>query len=198
MTYIAEPILNIVTIVSVGGPPHVADRAGVSEGLTPLFERSRHRDAGRIWRVQNALARLSRRRRSRTSPSQRRSRMSLAASITTMTFKGVDTTGTSGSAAIGATGSGQCAVGRADGDLTTTRANSVVAGVGTDWDNAVVRTVASGQTMVHQYLPAVGDTYWVQRTTSPVPASGTTVTINDSAPTADRFNLTICEIRSGG
>jgi hypothetical protein len=36
----------------------------------------------------------------------------------------------------------------------------------------------------------------VQRMTNPVAAAGTSVTINDTAPTADRYNLTICEIRS--
>jgi hypothetical protein len=41
----------------------------------------------------------------------------------------------------------------------------------------------------------VGDTFWVQRVTNPIPASGTSVTINDTAPTTDRYNLTICEIR---
>jgi hypothetical protein len=72
-----------------------------------------------------------------------------------------------------------------------------VIGVGNDWDNGIARTVGNGQTMVHQYLAAVGDTFWVQRVTSPVAASGTVVTINDTAPTADRYNLTICEILVG-
>ena len=56
------------------------------------------------------------------------------------------------------------------------------------------RTLGTGQTLVHQYLTSVGDTSWVQRRTSPTPLSGTTVTINDTAPTTDRFNLSICEI----
>ena len=66
--------------------------------------------------------------------------------------------------------------------------------VGNDWDNAAARTVGPNQTLVHQYLATVGDTFWVQRTTNAVPAAGTSVTINDSAPTTDRYNLTICEI----
>ena len=49
------------------------------------------------------------------------------------------------------------------------------------------RTVGTGQTLVHQYLTPTGDTYWVQRETNPVPASGTVVTINDTAPTKDRY-----------
>jgi hypothetical protein len=50
--------------------------------------------------------------------------------------------------------------------------------------------------MVNQYLATIGDTYWVQRTTNAVAATGTSVTINDTAPAGDRYNLTICEIRA--
>jgi hypothetical protein len=48
--------------------------------------------------------------------------------------------------------------------------------------------------MVHQLLSSNGDTYWVQRQTATTPLSGTSVTINDTAPTGDRYNLAICEI----
>jgi hypothetical protein len=71
-----------------------------------------------------------------------------------------------------------------------------VVGVGNDFDRAVARTVGSGQTLVHQLLSSTGDTYWVQRQTSPTPSSGTTVTINDTAPTNDSYNLAICEVRA--
>ena len=86
-------------------------------------------------------------------------------------------------------------VGAPTATLVTTRNNSWVFGVGNDFDNAIARTMGAGQTLVHQYLPPVGDTYWVQRTINPTPLAGTSVTINDTAPTADRSNLTICEIR---
>jgi hypothetical protein len=112
-----------------------------------------------------------------------------------MTFSGVDTTGTNGSGAIGATGSGNANPGAPTATLVTTRAGSLVVGVGNDWDNAIARTVGPNQTLVSQYLATVGDTFWVQRTTNPV-ASGTSVTINDTAPTTDRYNLTINEIRA--
>ena len=80
--------------------------------------------------------------------------------------------------------------------LTTSAAGSLVYGVGNDWDRAQARTMGSGQTMVHQWVNAtVGDTYWVQQLTSPVAASGTTVTINDTAPTNDRWDLTAIEIK---
>ena len=123
---------------------------------------------------------------------------SAAASMTVMSFKNVATTGTSGSGAIGATGSGSAGSGGPTATLTTTRPNSLVIGVGNDWDNDTARTVGSGQTMVHQYLATVGDTFWIQRVTNPVGASATVVTISDTAPTGDRYNLTICEILAGG
>ena len=67
-------------------------------------------------------------------------------------------------------------------------------GVGVDYDTATARTLGSGQTMIHQYLAPVGDTYWVQRVTGSTAASGTNVTVNDTAPAGDRFNMTTVEI----
>ena len=119
---------------------------------------------------------------------------SVAASITVVTFTGVDTSGTNGSGAIGATAAASLGSGAPTASLITTRPNSWVFGVGDDWDNAIARTPGSGQTIVHQFLASVGDTYWVQQQNSPTPTSGTTVTINDTAPTTDRYNLAICEI----
>ncbi len=117
-----------------------------------------------------------------------------AGSITVVTFSGVDTSGTGGSGAIGATGTANAASGAPTAQLTTTRNNSWVFGVGSDYDNATNRTVGANQTMVHQYLSTSGDTYWVQRQNSTTPNSGTVVAINDTAPTADRYDLSICEI----
>jgi PKD repeat protein len=117
-----------------------------------------------------------------------------SASITVVSFTGVDTSGANGSGAIGATTSANAASGAPTASLTTTRDNSWVFGVGNDWDQAVARSVGSNQTIVHQYLASVGDTYWVQRATAPAPSSGSVVMINDTAPTSDRYNLTLCEI----
>jgi hypothetical protein len=77
--------------------------------------------------------------------------------------------------------------------LVTTQSNSWVIGVGNDWDNAIGRTAGSNQTIIHQYLAPVGDTFWVQMVNTLSPA-GTAATVNDTAPTGDRYNLTICEI----
>jgi hypothetical protein len=115
--------------------------------------------------------------------------------MTVVSFSNVDTSGANGSGAIGATASANGASGAPSATLITTRNRSWVFGVGNDFDNPAARTLGSGQTLVHQYLAPVGDAYWVQRTTSVVPLSGTSVTISDTAPTGDRYNLAICEIR---
>jgi hypothetical protein len=118
------------------------------------------------------------------------------ASITVVTFTGVDTTGTNGSGAIGAVAGANSSYGAPSASLTTTRANSLVYGIGNDWDGDVSRTVGSSQTMVHQFLAPSGDTFWVQRQTNAISAAGTTVSINDTAPADHRYNLSIVEIRT--
>jgi hypothetical protein len=120
-----------------------------------------------------------------------------ASSVTVVGFRGADSSGTSGSGAIGASASASASAGAPGGPkatLVTTRNNSWVIGVGNDWDNAIARTLGPNQTMVHQLLASVGDTYWVQRQSNATSLSGTSVSINDTAPTGDRYNLTIVEV----
>jgi hypothetical protein len=119
---------------------------------------------------------------------------SVAASLTVVSFTGVDSSGTNGSGAIGATGSGNANPGAPTASLVTTRGNSWVFGVGNDWDRPIARTVPNDQALVNQYLATVGDTYWMQRQSAPTPASGTTVTISNPGPATDRYNLTIVEV----
>ncbi|MGZ4729839.1 MAG: galactose oxidase-like domain-containing protein [Acidimicrobiales bacterium] len=61
----------------------------------------------------------------------------------------------------------------------------------------MTRVVGSGQTKVDEYLASVGDTFWVQRQTAPTATAGAVVPINDTAPTNDRWNLSLIEIPSG-
>src|SRR4029077_2434460 len=98
-----------------------------------------------------------------------------------------------GSAAIGATASASAASGPPAASVVTTRDNSLVFGVGDDGTAALGRTVGASQTLLDQFL-AGGRTVWVQRAANPA-VGGTTVMINDTAPTGDRYNLTICEVR---
>lgn len=119
---------------------------------------------------------------------------SVLSSITVLSYIGIDTSGTNGSGAVGATGSANTGRGAPSASLVTTRNGSWVFAVGNDYDNAIPRTVPSGQALVNQDLTNTGDTYWVQMQSAPTPLSGTTVRINDTAPTGDRFNLSIVEV----
>jgi hypothetical protein len=103
-------------------------------------------------------------------------------------FKGADTT-IDGAVASSSSPSGAPTV-----SLTTTRAGSQVWGVGNDFDRAVARTVGGAQTKVDEFLSPSGDTLWVQRRTNPSAAAGVVVTISDTAPTGDRYNLAAIEI----
>jgi hypothetical protein len=117
---------------------------------------------------------------------------SVISSMTVMSFSGVNPAG-----AVGATVGTSAATGAPTASLVTTAANSLVLGVGNDFTNAIARTLGTGQTLIHQYLTPTGDTYWVQILASPVATSGTAVTINDTAPTKDQYNLSVVELLSG-
>lgn len=121
----------------------------------------------------------------------------VASSITVSSFSGVATTGSYGSGAIGATSSGYAPSGEPHAKLVTTHNNSLVVGVGTDSEHAIARTLMPGEVLMSQDLSPAGDTYWVQRMAAPIPLKGTTVSLGDTAPTADRFNMSICEILPG-
>ena len=108
-------------------------------------------------------------------------------SLTVVAFRGA---GGTGAAAAGGAASGAPSV-----SLTTTRAGSLVYGVGNDWDTAVARVVGTNQTIVHQWVDSgVGDTFWVQALSAPVAAAGAIATMNDTSPTADQWNLAAIEI----
>jgi hypothetical protein len=77
------------------------------------------------------------------------------------------------------------------GMLTTTQANSWVFGCGNDWQNSINRVAGPGQTIWQQSTDPVGDTYWAQSTNAPTPGSGTSVTLNDTAPTTDPYNFVL-------
>ena len=97
-------------------------------------------------------------------------------------------------AAIGATAIASAQSGAPTAKLVTTRNNSWEFGVGNYFDNAIARTPGAGQSIVHQDLAPVGDTYWVQMQNAPTPLSGTAVVLNDPAPAGDRNNFAVVEI----
>ena len=119
---------------------------------------------------------------------------SVANSVTVLSFIGADPSGLNGAGAIGAVGTGNASPGAPAASLVTTRSNSWVFGVGNDWDNAISRIAGANQSVIHQYLATVNDTYWVQGQNLSTPASGSTVTLNDTAPATDRYNFSIVEV----
>ncbi|WP_263357913.1 choice-of-anchor D domain-containing protein [Acidicapsa ligni] len=118
----------------------------------------------------------------------------VVSSLTVESFSGVNVSGTNGSGAIGAIASGHSAKGTPSASLVTTQNNSLVIGVGNDFDQAVARTLIAGQTLLHQDLTSTGDTYWVQQINAGTSLKGTKMTLGDTAPASDQFNLSICEI----
>jgi hypothetical protein len=104
----------------------------------------------------------------------------------------------SNAAGVGASAGNSARPGTPTVGLATTAAGSLVYATGNDWDRAVARTPVNGQALVHQWLDtALGDTMWLQATTSPFANSGASVIMADSAPTNDRFNFVAAEIKSG-
>ena len=100
-----------------------------------------------------------------------------------------------GASGVGASSTANAATGAPTVSLTTTKAGSLVYGVGNDYDRAVARTVPAGQSKVHEWVDTItGDTYWVQARVGSVASIGTVVTLQDTAPTNDRWNFAIVEI----
>jgi hypothetical protein len=64
-----------------------------------------------------------------------------------------------------------------------------------DWDFARTRTAGANQTIVHQYVSTVSDTYWVVRQNPTLQPVGTNVTLSvTAAPAGGRFNFSAVEI----
>lgn len=121
-----------------------------------------------------------------------RSSGSYVGSLTVAAFQNASLT------TLGATGGASAASGAPSASLTATSTGSVVWGVGDDWDRATARTVGANQTLVDQFLATgVGDTFWVQRIDSPSTV-GQVMTVSDTAPTTDQWNLATIEIVPAG
>jgi hypothetical protein len=114
--------------------------------------------------------------------------VSASQSITVVAF--------SGARGIGATAAASAASGAPSAEVSMTGSNSLVYAVGNDWDHATARTPALGQSIVHQFVDTTGgDTFWTQAlngTGGPVESD---ITMADTAPTADRWNLVAVEIQ---
>lgn len=90
----------------------------------------------------------------------------------------------------GATGTPTAVTGHAASGAASVTVSSIPSGsalwlAGNDWDRAVSRTLLAGDVSVHQNLPSVGDTYWVEDQAS---AASGTQTVGTSAPATDQWN----------
>jgi hypothetical protein len=120
----------------------------------------------------------------------------------TPTYPGYDQSLTvvflSGATGVGSVATASARSGAPAVSLVSAGAGSWVFAVGNDWDSAAARTLPPSQTMVHEWRDtAVGDDFWVQRLTTPTAAAGAPVTMNATAPTADRWNLAAVEVLTG-
>src|SRR5439155_1443952 len=112
-------------------------------------------------------------------------------SVTVVTF--------SGAGGVGASAGLSALSGAPSVSLTTTKAGSFLYAVGNDWDAPVARTLGANQALVHQWVDTgFSNTYWVQNRVGPVANAGTLVQLNDTAPTADRWNFAAVEIVAAG
>jgi hypothetical protein len=159
-----------VTVTGGGLTWTRVQRAGTRNGVSEIW----------TARAATALANI-------TVTSTQAAVSNFAQSLTVVSFTGVS--------AIGASSAGGAATGAPTLSLVAQAAGSLVFGVGNDWDTATARTLGAGQSMVHQFLAPVGDTFWVERATAATTAVGQTVTLNSTAPTADQWNFAMVELR---
>jgi beta-lactam-binding protein with PASTA domain len=121
-------------------------------------------------------------------------RFSATASMTVVGFTGAANTLAGAATAIASKATG--VAGDPTASITTTRANSLVFGVGTDWDSPRRITAGAGQTKLNQSsVAAITDTYWSQRLNAPVPLAGVPTTLSATGTGTDRWNFAVVEIR---
>ncbi len=100
---------------------------------------------------------------------------------------------------IGASVTRAGANGEPNVSLITTGEGSLVYAVANDWDTATARKLGPNQALLHQYLDTkTGDTFWSQYTAQATGLAGNVVTLNDTAPTSDQWNMASVEILGGG
>ena len=100
---------------------------------------------------------------------------------------------------VGSSAAAGAPVGLPEATLTTTEPGTLVYAVGEDATAATARTLASNQVLLSEDLDtAKGNTFWSQylgATTGPL---GEMVTLADSAPAGDAWNMAAVEILGDG
>jgi hypothetical protein len=107
--------------------------------------------------------------------------------VTVIAMQGTNGTGAS---AVASAASGAPTAG-----VTTTQSNSLVFAAAIDSTAATARTAAPNQLLLAQYLDTrATDAFWVQQTTAQAGPAGSVVTVSDTAPTSDAWNLAVVEV----
>jgi hypothetical protein len=185
----AEAGEELLAFVSSDGPPGAGKQSATvsGAGLTWTLVARANAQSGdsEIWAARSLAA------------------LSDATVTSTPTVKGYDQSLTvismQMSDGIGASVIGGAASGTPSVSLKTTGKGSLVYAVGNDWDTATGRTLGPNQVLLRQYLDTkTGDTFWSQHTGAVTGAAGETVTLDDTAPTKDQWNMAAVEILGDG
>ena len=100
-----------------------------------------------------------------------------------------------GAEGIGSSSAAAAASGAPTISMLATHSGSLAFGTGNDWSKSVARTLGAGQEMLSQTLESgSGDTFWTQYQKSPSAEVGQTMTVNDTAPTSDVWNMAAVEV----
>lgn len=108
-------------------------------------------------------------------------------SLSVIAMEGADGTGASATAS-GNTGAPHL-------HLKTLSATSLIFAAGNDWDSATARGLPTGWVPLDQWLNTqTGDTFWSQYTNQPTGPAASRITVSDTSPTNDHWNLTAVEL----
>jgi hypothetical protein len=168
----------LLAFIAYDGPPGSAQTASISgAALTwALVKRSNFQHGtSEVWsaRAHGALS-------GATVTSQPQAGASFHGSMTVIAFTNAAGTGEAAQTSAPS--------GPPDCSISHVSPGYWVFAVGNDWDQAIARTAANGEVLVHQAIDVqVGDTFWVQSTAAPS-NSNLAVDISDTGPTADQWN----------
>jgi hypothetical protein len=174
----------LVAFVAANGPAHRKQTSlitGRSLLWTLVARADRSRGDAEVWTAV-APARLS-----HTAITTRLARRGYSEALTVIAFRTP--------ARVGAARTSSAPKGRASVTLTTTGAISKVFAVGDDSASSTPRTPAPHQVLLQQVLSERHATYWLQTTARATGAAGASVTILDTKPLNDPYNVTAVEIR---
>jgi hypothetical protein len=174
----------VVAFVGANGPKNAKQAATVSGGGLTWYRVSRDNPAGTDTEVWAAL------------PS---GKLSGAAVKVTGSVKGYDEVLTvvafKNAAGIGPQAFASAASGAPKGSLKTPANNAWVFAIGADWHKYLPRSAATGQLVISEVNAPGSATVWVQATDTVTAKSGTTVTINDTKPVTDPYDLLLISIQ---